>query len=644
MGSLVSALRAAVRGGVAADPATRAAYATDASNYRHPPLAVAYPRDAEEVAAILAVCQDHGVPVTSRGGGTSIGGQACGAGVVVDYSRHMTRILAVDPDARTAAVQPGVVLDDLRAAAAPYGLTFGPDPSTHSRCTLGGMIGNNACGAHSLRWGTTADNTVCLDVLTGDGVLLSRLSTVDTAGPLAGPLRDLVRRHLATLRTGYPRLSRRTSGYNLDALLPENGGNLARVLVGSEGSLVAVLAATIRLVEAPAARALAVLGYPDPFIAADAVPGLLALRPLTLESVDALLVARGPGAVTGRLPAGGAWLFCEMDGPDPAGARDRAAALLAAAGVPAIVVTNPAEQRAFWALRENGAGLATRLPDGTAAYPGWEDTAVPPERLGGYLRDFAVLLDRHGRRGVCYGHYGEGCIHVRLDFDLLSRPGVAAFRSFVTEAADLVVAYGGSLSGEHGDGQARGELLARMYPPQVLRAHAELKRIFDPSGLLNPGILDPLPLDADLRWAVPEAGPHGTVDTAFGYPTDGGSFASAVRRCVGVGTCRADDAPVMCPSWRATQDERHSTRGRALDPGPGPGAAGDAARRGGHRRLAVRRGARRAGPVPVLQGLPHRLPGERRHGDVQGGVPAPALPWPAPARGPLLDGLAAAVG
>jgi FAD/FMN-containing dehydrogenase/Fe-S oxidoreductase len=565
---VVRALGRSVRGRVAGDVATRAAYATDASNYRHVPAVVVFPADAADVATVLAAARAHGLPVTCRGGGTSVGGQACGDGIVLDLSTSMNRLLDLDPRARTARVEPGLVLDRLQAAAAPHGLSFGPDPSTRSRCTLGGMIGNNACGAHSVAWGTTADNVVDLDLLLADGTRLDLVSTVDTAGPLAAPVRELVQRHLGTIRTGLPRLRRRTSGFNLDALLPERGGSLAGALVGTEGTCAVVLGATVRLVQAPAARALAVLGYPDQFAAADAAPDLLPLHPLAVEGVDAALVAahrsvRGPSPATDRLPAGAGWLYCEVGGPDAGAARQRAQELAAAAGVPALVVTDPAEQRAFWRLREEGAGLATRLPDGTEAYPGWEDAAVPPQRLGGYLREFAALLDRYGRRGVYYGHFGEGCIHVRLDFDLRSGPGVRAFRAFLTDAADLVVAYGGSLSGEHGDGQARGELLARMYPPEVLRAHADFKHIFDPGRLLNPGnVVEPRPLDADLRWA-PRRPAVSTVDTAFSYPRDGGSLPAALRRCVGVGTCRSDGAAVMCPSWRATRDERHSTRGRA---------------------------------------------------------------------------------
>jgi FAD/FMN-containing dehydrogenase/Fe-S oxidoreductase len=562
---LLRALRERVSGDVLADAGTRAAYASDASNYRHVPRVVVLPRDVEDMAAVLATAAEHGVPLTHRGAGTSIAGQACGAGVVVDGSRYLNRILDLDPDARTARVQPGVILDDLRAAAGRHGLTFGPDPSTHSRCTMGGMIGNNSCGSHSVAWGTTADNVVALDVLLADGTRL-QVSDVDSAGSLAPGLRGLVDRHMAALRTGMPTLPRRISGYPLDALLPEHGGNLARALTGTEGTCVTLLSATVRLVESPPVRVLAVLGFTDTFAAADAVPALLPYHPLTMESVDTAIVGayrtyRGPSPVVEQLPTGGAWLYCEVGGSTVDEARERAGQLARAAGGSSLIVTSPAEQRVFWRLREEGSGITTRLPDGTEAYPGWEDTAVPPERLGDYLRAFAGLLREHGRRGVYYGHFGEGCIHIRLDFDLVSPSGVAAFRRFGGELADLVVAHGGSLSGEHGDGQARAELLPRMYPAEVIRAFGEFKTLFDPDNLLNPGrVVDPLPLDVDLRWPA-----SSTVDgpVAFRYPRDGGSFAAAARRCVGVGKCRNTSGGVMCPSFRATRDERHSTRGRA---------------------------------------------------------------------------------
>ncbi|MEG8279317.1 FAD-binding and (Fe-S)-binding domain-containing protein [Streptomyces sp. AHA2] len=550
-------LRAAVRGEVAFGAGARALVTMDASNYRRVPLGVVAPVDAEDVAAVLAVCREHGVPVVARGGGTSIAGQATGTGVVLDFTRHMNRLVALDPEGRTAVVQPGLVLDRLQEAAAPHGLRFGPDPSTHSRCTLGGMIGNNACGSHSVAWGTTADSVRRLDVLTARGERL-RLGR-EWAGAPEG-LRALVEGELARLRTGFPDLPRRISGYALDALLPERGADVARSFCGSEGTLGVLTEAVVRLVEAPRARALAVLAYADEGAAAEAAAGLLPYRPLTVEGMAADLV---PSAV--ELPRGGAWLFVETGGESPAEARARAERIVRAADVlDALVVTDPAGQRALWRIREDASGTATRMPDGTEAWPGWEDCAVPPERLGAYLRDFRALLASHGLRGAPYGHFGDGCIHVRIDFDLLTGPGVARFRRFSGELADLVVAHGGSLSGEHGDGQARAELLPKMYGAHLVGLFERVKGLWDPDDLLNPGMLvRPAPLDSGLRFAVL---PREPVDVAFGYPGDGGDFTAAVRRCVGVAKCRTESVSgpaVMCPSFRATGAEEHSTRGRA---------------------------------------------------------------------------------
>ncbi|WSW80340.1 FAD-binding oxidoreductase [Streptomyces sp. NBC_00996] len=529
----------------------------DASNYRRVPLGVVSPRDADDVAAALAVCRAHGVPVVPRGGGTSIAGQATGTGIVLDFTRHMNRIVSLDPAARTAVVQPGVVLDRLQDAAAPHGLRFGPDPSTHSRCTLGGMIGNNSCGSHSVAWGTTADSVRELSVVTGQGVAV-RLGQ-DWAGAPDG-LRALVEGELARLRTGFPDLPRRISGYALDALLPEKGADVARAFCGSEGTWGVLTEAVVRLVEAPRARALAVLAYPDESAAAEAAAGLLPHRPLTVEGMAADLVPAGAG-----LPRGGAWLFVETGGASEAEARARADAIVRAADVPdALVVTDPAGQRALWRIREDASGTATRMPDGSEAWPGWEDCAVPPTRLGGYLRDFRGLLSAHGLRGTPYGHFGDGCIHVRIDFDLMSSEGVARFRRFSEELAALVVSHGGSLSGEHGDGQARAELLPTMYGAEMVGLFERAKGLWDPDDLLNPGMLvRPHRLDENLRFAVL---PREPVDVVFGYPADGGDFSAAVRRCVGVAKCRAPvaaDAGVMCPSFRATGAEEHSTRGRA---------------------------------------------------------------------------------
>ncbi|MET7859142.1 FAD-binding and (Fe-S)-binding domain-containing protein [Streptomyces sp. NPDC005318] len=557
--SLERALSSAVRGEVEFDAAARALMTMDASNYRRVPLGVVAPRDADDVAAALAVCRAHEVPVVPRGGGTSIAGQATGTGVVLDLTRHLRSVVELDAASRTAVVQPGVVLDDLRAAAAPHGLTFGPDPSTHSRCTLGGMIGNNSCGSHSVAWGTTADNVEALTVARYGGDTIGLTGRGGWDGAPAG-LRELAAGHLALLRTGFPELPRRISGYALDALLPERGPDLVRAFCGSEGTLGVVTEATVRLVEVPGARALAVLGYADESAAAEAAPGLLPYHPLTVEGMAADLVREPAG-----LPRGGAWLFVETGGATPAEARAHAERILRAAdAVDAAVVTDPAGQRALWRIREDASGTATRMPDGSEAWPGWEDCAVPPARLGPYLREFRSLLAGHGLRGTPYGHFGDGCIHVRIDFDLLSGDGVARFRRFSEELAALVVAHGGSLSGEHGDGLARAELLSRMYGDELVALFGQFKDAWDPYGGMNPGVLArPARLDENLRFDVL---PKRPVDVTFGYPDDGGDFAAAVRRCVGVGKCRTarpTGADVMCPSFRATGEEAHSTRGRA---------------------------------------------------------------------------------
>ncbi|MFJ7337150.1 FAD-binding and (Fe-S)-binding domain-containing protein [Streptomyces sp. NPDC101116] len=557
MTDLEAQLRAVVRGEVGFDVTSRALTTMDASNYRRVPAGVVAPRDADDVAAVLAVCRERGVPVVARGGGTSIAGQATGTGVVLDFTRHMNRLVALDAEARTAVVQPGLVLDRLQEAAAPHGLRFGPDPSTHSRCTLGGMIGNNSCGSHSVAWGTTADSVRELDVVTARGARL-RLGR-DWAGAPGG-LRDLAEAELARLRTGFPELPRRISGYALDALLPENGADVARSFCGSEGTLGVLTEAVVHLVEAPRARALAVLGYADESAAAEAAAGLLPFGPLTVEGMAADLVRS-----TAELPRGGAWLFVETGGETAGEARTRAEAIVRAADVvDALVVTDPAGQRALWRIREDASGTATRMPDGTEAWPGWEDCAVPPARLGAYLRDFRALMAAHGLRGTPYGHFGDGCIHVRIDFDLLTEAGVTRFRRFSEELADLVVAHGGSLSGEHGDGQARAELLPRMYGAEMIGLFERVKGVWDPDDLLNPGMLvRPAPLDSGLRFSVL---PREPVDVAFGYPADDGDFAAAVRRCVGVAKCRTTSvsgSAVMCPSFRATGAEEHSTRGRA---------------------------------------------------------------------------------
>jgi FAD/FMN-containing dehydrogenase/Fe-S oxidoreductase len=561
---LAAALRKAGLAEVDTSVRRRAEYSADASNYRVVPSAVAYPRHPDEIIAALATCTELGVPLVARGGGTSIAGNSIGDGLVLDTSRHLNRVVAVDPETRTAVVEPGTVLDDITRAAARYGLRFGPDPSTHSRCTIGGAIGNNACGNRALRYGRTSDNVIELDVITGTGVRLTAGLGGDAA-PLAR-LRELVGGNLATIRTEFGRFTRQVSGYGLEHLLPENGFDVAKFLVGSEGTLALTLGATVNLVQAPRATALAVLGYPDIASAAEDAPALLPHAPVALEGfdsriVDVLRTRRGPAAVPG-LPEGGAWLFIETAGETEDDARSAASRLAADASCQGSLILTGPDARALWRIREDGAGLSGRTTAGRPAWPGWEDSAVPPAKLGPYLRELDALMKSYRVDGAMYGHLGDGCIHIRIDFPLADRPGV--LRSFAEDATRLAASYGGTASGEHGDGRARSELLPLQYSPSAMSLFGAVKEVFDPAGVLNPGVLvNPAPLDAGLR--VPAARPLST-GLGFIYPNDDGDFSTAVHRCTGVGRCRADSTAsggVMCPSYLATRDEKDSTRGRA---------------------------------------------------------------------------------
>ena len=536
-------------------------YASDASLYRIPPRVVVRPRDTDEVAAALEVARAFGVPLTMRGAGTSIAGNAVGAGIVVDTSKHLNQVLALDREARTALVQPGVVHAGLQKLALPAGLRFGPDPSTHTRCTIGGMIGNNACGSRALGYGRTVDNVEALTVLLADGSV-ARLSPggFEPSRNHINALHTLVDNHLELVRTEFGRFGRQVSGYSFEHLLPENGRRFDRFLVGTEGTLGVVLDATVRLVEDAPFRALAVLGYPTMADAADAVPALLEHPLVACEGLDqriAGMVQRRPD-----LPDGGGWLFAEVTAATEEEAQTVAAAVARTAGVPHRIVTDIPEQLALWRIREDGAGLAARSLS-RPAQAGWEDAAVPPAKLGAYLRDFDALLKESALDGVPYGHFGDGCVHVRIDFELEDPAGRGRYRQFVESAAELVASYGGSMSGEHGDGRARSELLPRMYSPQAIALMQQAKRILDPDNLLNPGVLvEPAPFDSDLRLAAPQR----PVRTTLRLTHDAGSFAGAVHRCTGVGKCIADNTGsggVMCPSYVVSREEKDSTRGRA---------------------------------------------------------------------------------
>ncbi|WP_460492728.1 FAD-binding and (Fe-S)-binding domain-containing protein [Dactylosporangium cerinum] len=548
---------------VRADAGTLGMYASDASLYRIPPLAVVRPRHVDEVAAALAVARATGVPLTSRGAGTSVAGNAVGRGIVLDFSRHLNRVLSVDPDARTAVVEPGTVHAVLQKAVTRHGVRFGPDPSTHPRCTIGGMIGNNACGSRSLAYGRTSDNVAGLEVLTAAG---EHVDTTQPAGPLVTDLDAVIKRHLATARTEFDRFGRQVSGYAVQHLLPERF-DLTQALVGSEGTLAVITQATVKLVVDAPVRVVVVLGFRDIVAAGEAAPAVVAHGPTSCEGldsrlIDVLVARRGPAAVPP--PRGGAWLFVELAGDDLGEVESRARRLAAdGIGEEALVVTDPLVQAQLWRIREDGAGLAGRAPSDRPAWPGWEDAAVPPQRLGAYLARFDELVASYKLTSAPFGHFGDGCMHVRLDFPLGEPGGTKVLRDFLTDAAKLVGEFGGSLSGEHGDGRARSELLPHMYSADAIALFAAIKHAFDPGNLLNPGVLvDPDPVDADVR----PAGRFPLKSLAMAYPHDGGDLAQAVHRCTGVGKCRADNSAaggVMCPSYLATREEKDSTRGRA---------------------------------------------------------------------------------
>jgi FAD/FMN-containing dehydrogenase/Fe-S oxidoreductase len=580
--SLEASLRASLQGEVRFDDASRALYATDASNYRQVPIGVVIPRTEEDVIRTVACCREHGAPVLARGGGTSLCGQCCNVAVVIDFSKYLNRIVELDPTGRFARVQPGVVLDDLRDAAEMHGLTFGPDPSTHNHNTLGGMIGNNSCGVHSVMAGETVHNVIELEVLTYDGTRMTLGATDDAAleaivaaggrrGEIYASLRKLRDRYAAEIRRVFPKIPRRVSGYNLEALLPEHGFNVARSVVGTEGSCLIVLSAKVRLVESPRGRTLLVLGYPSVFEAADHVPELMKHGPIGLEGIDDRLVADmkavglHPRDVR-LLPEGGGWLLVEFGGKDreesDAKAREAMKALEKAEHAPTMkLFDDPKEENIIWEVRKSGLGATAHVPGKPITWEGWEDSAVSPERLGEYLRKLRALFDQYGYGCDLYGHFGQGCVHTRIDFDLETVSGIAKFRRFLDDAAHLVVSLGGSISGEHGDGQSKAALLPIMFGDELMRAFGEFKHIWDPGNRMNPGkVIDAYRPDENLRLGATYDPP--SVKTHFAYAEDRGDFSRALLRCVGVGECRKKSG-LMCPSYHATGEEMHSTRGRA---------------------------------------------------------------------------------
>ncbi|CAN5662878.1 FAD-binding and (Fe-S)-binding domain-containing protein [soil metagenome] len=576
-------LKDRVDGEVRFDPGTRAVYSTDASNYRQVPIAVVVPRTVDAAVAAVNVCREHGIPVLSRGGGTSLAGQCCNAAVVLDWSKYCTGIVSIDADAGTAVVEPGIKLDSLNNALADSGWMVGPKPSTHVSCTLGGMIGNNSCGATAQAYGKMVDSVRRLEVLTYDGLRMwveptseSQYQQILDAGDRRAEIyRGLSRirdEYADEIRSRYPDIPRRVSGYNLDSLLPENDFDVARLLVGSESTLVTVLHAEITLVRRPQTHVLALLGFGDIAAAADAVPLVLDHDPAALEGFDHRLASLEHSQhlaeeALRELPGGNAWLMVQFNGDDRGEACDRANAMIDHLRQKTTEYTalldDPEHQRQVWEAREAGLGATAHPPQSPDTHAGWEDAAVPPGRLGDYLRDFRNLLERYGYQNASvYGHFGQGCVHTRIPFDLRTAPGVAAYRAFAKESAHLVTDYGGSLSGEHGDGQSRGELLPIMFGPRIITAFEDLKDLFDPQNRMNPGkVVRPAALDENLRLGA-DYRPSEPA-TQFAYPDDDHRFSRAADRCVGVGKCRGDASGVMCPSYRATGEEEHSTRGRA---------------------------------------------------------------------------------
>lgn len=581
--ALEAALRRHLRGEVRFDSGSRALYATDGSNYRQVPIGVVVPRDTEDVLAAVALCREHHAPLLARGGGTSLAGQCCNVAVVLDFSKHMARILEIDPERRIARVQPGVILDHLRAEAEKHHLTFAPDPATHDRCTLGGMIGNNSCGVHSIMAGKTDDNIESLEILTYDGLRMHVGATNEEEfnvilhdggrrAEIYSGLKSIADRYGDHVRRQFPNIPRRVSGYNLNHLLPESGFQVARALVGTEGTCATVLEATCRLVESPPARVLLVIGWPDIYLCADQVPQIMEHRPIGLEGFDDVIVraSRRMGINSeglALLPEGSGWLLAEFGADTIAEAEAQAHHLMAtldrSATPPAMrLFTGPRQARRIWEVRESSLGATSHVPGEPPRWEGFEDSAVAPEKLGAYLRDLRKLMNAFEYDGAFYGHFGHACVHTRMNYDLESAEGVRKFRQFMEEAADLVVGYGGSLSGEHGDGQARAELLPKMFGPELMQAFREFKTIWDPGWKMNPGkVIEPYRMDENLRLG-PNYDPW-QPETHFKFPEDHGSLASSTLRCIGVGQCRRYEGGVMCPSFRVTREEEHSTRGRA---------------------------------------------------------------------------------
>jgi FAD/FMN-containing dehydrogenase/Fe-S oxidoreductase len=586
--ALEQELKSVTQGEVRFDDGTRALYATDGSNYRQVPMGVVLPKTQKDIIDTVALCKKHGVPVLSRGGGTSLAGQGCNVAVVMDMSKYYNQVKWFDAENKLVHVEPGIVLDHMKHETEKKGLTFGPDPSTHDHCTIGGMLGNNSCGVHSVMaqhygYGSrVSDNTEALTILTYDGDIMdvgptseTELEAIIQAGGPKGrvykKLKDLRDKYQNLIRTRYPNIPRRVSGYNLDELLPEKGFNVARALVGSEGTCVVILSATVKLLPVPTARSLLVLGYPTIYEAGDHVTEIMKSKPIGLEGLDDMLLKFMKKKHLhmrdlSLLPSGNGWLLVEFGGSSKEDSDKKANELMATLKrvekPPSMsLFDDPKQERLIWEIREAGLGATAFIPGRDDAWEGWEDSAVAPENVGKYLKDLRDLFHKHGYESALYGHFGQGCIHCRINFDLVTEEGLQNYKLFTSEAADLVIRHGGSISGEHGDGQSKAELLIKMFGGELMEAFREFKHIWDPHHMMNPGkIVNSNGQLNNLRLGTS----YNPLDdeTHFKFPEDNGSFARASLRCVGVGKCRRTGSGTMCPSYMVTLEEKHSTRGR----------------------------------------------------------------------------------
>ncbi len=586
--ALESELRRVVSGEVRFDAGSKAMYATDGSNYRQVPIGVVIPKCKEDVIETIAVCRKFGAPLLSRGGGTSLAGQCCNVAIVIDWSKYLHHIVELNPEQKYARVQPGTICDTLRNAAKPHTLTWGPDPATHDHCTFGGMLGNNSCGVHAQMAGKAGENVISMDIALYDGTQMTvgpmdeqeldrQIAQGGRIGDIYSRLKELRDRYGNLIKERFPNIPRRVSGYNLDHLLPGEDGrfNIARALVGSESTCVTILEAQVRLVYSYPKRVLLVLGYPNIYEAGDHVPEILKYKPIGFEGLDEFLInnVKKKGMPQKNdlsvLPEGKGWLVVEFGAGTTEEAEQQAREAMRAlegSGAPKMkLFVDEDEQQQVWDVREAGLGATAFVPGEPLTWEGWEDSAVPPEKVGGYLRDLCKLYEKYEYRSTLYGHFGQGCIHCRVNFDLMSAPGIRKWRSFMEEATDLVTSYGGSISGEHGDGQSKAEFLYKMFGPELIEAFREFKSIWDPDWKMNPGkVVDPYRIDENLRLGA-DYHPW-EPETYFKFPEDHGNFSHAALRCVGVGKCRRENGEgeqdTMCPSYMVTREEMHSTRGR----------------------------------------------------------------------------------